>query len=145
MSPATGQADPVLQLQGFAKNELRLSELKDLPRLSVTIDDHGTPATFEGVSMTAVLERLGVPLGDKLRGGGLATVIVFQGSDGYRAVFALAEFDPGFSSKTILLADRRDGKALSEKEGPLRIAVTDEKRGARMVWGLASISMKKVE
>jgi hypothetical protein len=38
-----------------------------------------------------------------------------------KVVFALAEFDPDFTNREILLADKRDGKPLGAKEGPWRI------------------------
>ena len=50
---------------------------------------------------------------------------------GYRAVFALPELDPDFNDRVILLADRRDGQALSAKDGPLQIIVPGEKRHSR--------------
>jgi hypothetical protein len=59
--------------------------------------------------------------------------LVVEAADGYRAVFALPELDPLFTDRVILLADRRDGKSLSEREGPLRIIVPGEKRPARWV------------
>ena len=48
--------------------------------------------------------------------------LVVEAADGYRAVFALPELDPAFSDRVILLADRRDGKPLDGKEGPLRVS-----------------------
>ena len=36
-------------------------------------------------------------------------------------VFALPEFDVGFTDRVILLADRRQGHALGAVEGPLRL------------------------
>jgi len=42
---------------------------------------------------------------------------VVEAADGYRAVFALAEFDPDFTDRVILLADRRDDYPLSSKRG----------------------------
>jgi hypothetical protein len=59
--------------------------------------------------------------------------LVVEASDGYRAVFALPEIDPACTDRTILLVDRRDGKPLSAKEGPLRIVVPGEKRHSRWV------------
>ena len=52
-------------------------------------------------------------------------------TDGYRAVFALPGLDHAYTDRIVILADRRDGKPLTEKEGPLRIVVADEKREAR--------------
>ena len=58
---------------------------------------------------------------------------IVEASDGYRAGFALAELDPAFTDRVILLADHRDGKALAAKEGPLQIIVPGEKKHARWV------------
>jgi hypothetical protein len=49
----------------------------------------------------------------------------------YRVVFALAELDPGYTDRVILLADRADGQPLDSKTGPFRIVVPGEKRMAR--------------
>ena len=54
-------------------------------------------------------------------------------ADKYRIVFSLPEIDPTFTDRVILLATRRDGKPLSEQEGPLRLIVPDDKRPARWV------------
>jgi hypothetical protein len=72
-------------------------------------------------------------LGEQLRGKNMALFLLVEAADGYRAVFALPEIDPAYTDRIILLADRRDGKALSATEGPLRIIVPDEKRHARWV------------
>jgi hypothetical protein len=59
--------------------------------------------------------------------------VLVKARDGYAAVFALPEFDAGFTDRVILLADRRDGHPLDAVEGPLRLVVPDEKRRARWV------------
>jgi hypothetical protein len=48
-------------------------------------------------------------------------------------VFALAEVDPAFAVRDIIIADKRDGKALDAKEGPLRIVAPGDKRAARWI------------
>ena len=40
---------------------------------------------------------------------------------------------PGFTDRVILLADRRDGKPLSAREGPFQVIVPGEKKHARWV------------
>ncbi len=64
-------------------------------------------------------------------------------ADGYRAVFALPELDPAYTDKIILLADKRDGKPMDAKEGPLRIVVPDEKRHARWVRQVTGLVIKR--
>jgi hypothetical protein len=110
------------------------ADLARLPRKTVQATDHGgARAEFEGVPLFEILRRAGAPLGERLRGEAVASYVVVRASDGYRAVFALAELDAAFNDRTVLLADRRDGQPMSRPEGPLRIVVPDEKKHARWV------------
>jgi hypothetical protein len=63
----------------------------------------------------------------------MTEVLLVEAADGYRVAFALAEVDPAFSERDIILADKRDGKPLDAKEGPLRIVAPGDKRPARWV------------
>ena len=92
-----------------------------------------------------ILERAGVPRGEKLRGKALRAIVVITASDGYQVVFTLADTDPAFTDRVIILADRKDGKPLPEKEGPFRIVVPSEKRPARWIRNVKTIAIKVVE
>ena len=96
-------------------------------------DDNGARAVYEGVPVGELLGRADVSLGRQLRGPRLKVYVVVEAADGYGAVFALPEFEPDFTDRVILLADRRDGHPLSASEGPFRIVVPGEKRHARWV------------
>jgi len=122
-----------------------LQDLSALPQQSIKTTDHGTPVSFEGVLLSDVLSRVDVPTGEKLRGKTLLLYAVVEASDGYRALFALAELDPAFSDKRVYLVTKRDGKPLSEKEGPFRIVVPDEKRAARWVRQVTAVKIKTAE
>jgi hypothetical protein len=63
----------------------------------------------------------------------MSDVLVVGAIDGYRVAFALAETDPAFATREIILADMRDGKPLDAKEGPLRVVAPGDKRPARWV------------
>ena len=80
-----------------------------------------------------LLTTAGVQLGDKLRGQRLTEVLLVEAADGYKVAFALAEVDPAFATREIILADKQDGKPLEAKEGPLRIVAPGDKRAARWV------------
>lgn len=111
---------------------LRDSDLLKLPRQTMKVfDEKGVPALYEGVPVAELLRLADVPLGEALRGAQLKLYVVVSALDGYRVVFALPEFDPDFTDRVILLADRRDGHPLSASEGPFRIVVPGEKRHAR--------------
>jgi len=120
--------------------------LAGLPRVKVDAKEHDSPtATYEGVSLGAILERAGLPRGEKLRGKALRAIIVVTAADGYQVVFTLADTDPAFTDRIIILADKKDGKPLPDKEGPFRIIASSEKRPARWIRSVKTIAIKRVE
>jgi hypothetical protein len=97
---------------------------------------------YEGVTVRELLTRAGVPSGADLRGAELAKTVIVTGADGYRAAFGLAEFDPGFTDRVSIVADRKDGLPLGENAAPFQIILTDEKRPARWVRQVVSIEVR---
>ena len=141
-------AAPTLRVSGPAGQSMVLSEqdLDAMPRETANIiDEKGNHVAFEGVPIIEILRRAGAPTGKDLRGKQLTLYVLVSASDGYHAVFALAELDPVFADRHILLVDRRDGKALSSAEGPFRIVAPDEKRHARWVHNVTSLAVKSAE
>ncbi len=135
-----------LSVSGEVEKPLKLTaaDLAKLPHRSVRAKGHdGKEAEFEGVLLVEILKLAGVKFGEELRGKNLALYLVAEAADGYRAVYALPELDPAFTDKLILLAEKRDGKALDSKEGPLRIVVSDEKRQGRWVRQVTSLIIKR--
>lgn len=116
-----------------------------LPRETVTASDHGTKTTFEGVLLRRVLSLAKVPSGSTMRGEALRLIVRVEARDGYQAVFALAELDPQFRERTIIVADTRDGKPLPADVGPFQVVVPDENRGARWVRQVSKIVISKID
>jgi hypothetical protein len=107
---------------------------RKLPRKNVEAKDHsGALAVYEGVVLASVLAEAGVKLGKDLRGPRLALTLLVEAEDGFRVAFSLAEIDPDMTDRVVLLADRKDGKALDAREGPLRLVVPQDKRHSRWV------------
>ena len=143
-----GQSVSTLSVGGEVAHPLKLgaADFAKLPHRAIKTRDHdGKEAAFEGVELAEILQRAGVNSGEHLRGRDLALFLVVEAADGYRAVFALPELDPAFTDRVVLLADKRDGKALTEKEGPLRIVVADEKRQARWVRQVVSLTIHRAD
>ena len=90
--------------------------------------DHDVPAQFEGIPLANVLASAKIQLGDTLRGQRMTEVLVVEAADSYRVAFALAELDPAFAARDIVLADEGDGKPLDAKQGPLRVVAAGDKR-----------------
>ena len=144
--PVSSPDSQVLSVGGEVAHPLKLSaaDLTKLPRQTVSAKEHdGTTATFEGVALVEVLRLAGVEFGEKLRGKSLALFLVVEAADGYRAVFALPELDSAFTDHVIILADRRNGKALSDAEGQWRIVVPGEKRQARWVRQVVALTIHR--
>jgi DMSO/TMAO reductase YedYZ molybdopterin-dependent catalytic subunit len=107
-------------------------------------DERGNPVSYSGVPVAAILAKAGAPLGKDLRGQNMAIGVIAKASDGYQVLFPLTQFDPAFSDRTVLLVERRDGKPLDSREGPLRLVVPGDKRHARWVRGITSLDVVKV-
>jgi hypothetical protein len=116
-----------------------------LPRSTVKALDHDKPAEFEGVSLASLLSLAGIQLGDKLRGPRMTEVLLVEAADGYKVAFALAEVDPAFAVREIMIADKRDGKPLDAKEGPLRVVAPGDKRPARWVRQVTALRLIAVK
>ena len=138
-------APPQLKIGGDVATPLAVTpaDLKAMPRktLKVINPHENKTEVYEGVWLSELLRRAGAPQGEKVRGELLATYVVAEAEDGYRVVFSYAELDPGFLDSEILVADTMDGAPLGPKQGPFRLVAPHEKRPARWVRMLRSITV----
>jgi hypothetical protein len=142
------QASAALRISGKVERPLvmREADLHALPHTRLTVvDDKGTRITYEGVPVVELLRRAGAPLGAQLRGVGMRSYVIVKAADGYQVVFALPEFDPDFTDRVIILADRRNGNALASPEGPFRLIVAEEKRHARWVRDVTTLDVEQAQ
>lgn len=137
-----------LRVTGGVSTPLALSmaDLKKMPRKTLKVlNAHDKKAeVYEGVPLQELLRRAGVPQGDGLRGAAMATYVLAEAADGYRVVFSLAELDGDFMDAEVIVADTLDGAPLSPKQGPFKIVAPHEKRPARWVRMLRSLTVVKV-
>jgi hypothetical protein len=134
-----------VQTENGKPTVLTRADIEALPHVKVTTSASGAPATFEGVALEAVLEKVGVEFGATLKGKRLASCLLVEAADGYRVVIALPELDPAFTDKQVVLAFLKEGKPLDEKEGPYRIVIPDEKRMARWVRQVTKLKIVDVQ
>ena len=149
-STARGQAATApaeLRISGDVSTPLVLTvaDLKKMPRktLSVMNPHDKKTETYEGVLVEDLLQRAGVPLGEQLRGPSMAIYVTAEGEDGYRVVFSLAELDSGILESEVIVADTMDGAPLGAKQGPFRLVAPHERRPARWVRMLKSITVTR--
>lgn len=137
-------ADAVLTIATPDKTTtLTAAEWAALPRTEVkAVEPHEKKERrYAGVAMRDLLTHAGAPLGDKLRGPALVLGVVVRCQDAYTVLYALAEFDASFSTRTILLADRDDGQPLPSNAAPLRLVAPGDTRGARWARMVTSIEI----
>ena len=138
----------VLQVGGNVGTPLSLSanDLKALPRktLKVLNQHENKEETYEGVAIQELLRRAGAPQNDKLRGSAMATYVLAEAADGYRVVYSLAELDSDFQDSEVIVADTVNGSPLGEKQGPFKMVAPHDKRPARWIRMLKSLTVVTV-
>ena len=118
------------------------ADIAALPHAPLSVTIEGKTTSYDGVPLDVLLQRVGAPAGKALRGAALRDMVLVTGRDGYAAVFALAETDPGFRKGRILLADRADGQPLGDTAGPYRLVVEGDLRAARCVRMVTAIEVR---
>jgi DMSO/TMAO reductase YedYZ molybdopterin-dependent catalytic subunit len=123
--------------------KLTLADLKKMPRTTLkVVNSHDQKTeTYEGVALEEILIRAGVPHAQDLRGPAMATYVLAEAADGYRVIYSLAELDPAILDSEFLVADTMDGAPLGANQGPLRLVAPHDKRPARWIRMLKSITV----
>jgi hypothetical protein len=137
-----------LALRGLDGKSVTLSpaDLAALPHKTVTVMNHHTNAseTYSGVALSDLLAKIGAPQGSDVKGKLFLLGVIATGTDNYSVLFALAETDPTIHTGDILVADQMNGQKL-DKDGAFKLVSTEEKRPARWVRNLNSISLVEVK
>ena len=149
--------DRTFFVSGIAGTSATLSvdDIDALPQHVVKAKDHGTAITFEGVLLSDVLSKVMTPSGEvqlisgpagvERRGTTTSYYVLATGTDGYQAVFAWAEVDPAFTDKAVYIVTKRDGKPLSDEQGPFRLVAPGEKKAGRWVRQVASLVIRRAD
>lgn len=137
-----------LKIIGFEGKSISLSpeELAALPHKTVSVFNSHSKANekYSGVPLIDLLAKVGVPVGEQLKGKLFLTGVVAKGTDNYGVLYALAEVDPTIHAGDVIVADSVDGHKL-ENDGAFKVVSTEEKRPARWVRNLTSITIIEVK
>jgi hypothetical protein len=144
-SVAVCQGPAMLTVQGIGGKSVTLSaaDLSNLPQQTVKATDHGAPVTFGGVLLRDVLAKVDLPTGEKFHTTAVSYYLFVEAKDGYRAVFAWAELDLAFMDKPVYVVTTRDGKPLSDHDGPFQLVVPGEKRPSRWVRQVTALRVRQ--
>jgi DMSO/TMAO reductase YedYZ molybdopterin-dependent catalytic subunit len=144
--PASGPSDFKIAGAVTAPLDLTAADLKSMPRKTLKVDNahSGKTEVYEGVLVEDLLQKAGVPQGEQLRGPAMATYVLVEAADNYRVVFALEEFNSSFMNSDIFVADTMDGAPIPGALGPFRLVAPHEKRPARWVEMVKSLTVVRV-
>jgi hypothetical protein len=121
---------------------LTTTELAAMTREHVEVEEKGGgKAIYDGVPIQEILKKAGMSFGRQMRGKALAGYVLAEARDGYQVVFGLGELDPDLGGVRIIVADKRDGKALLPDQGPIRLVVAGDKEPARSVRMLETLKV----
>src|SRR5580658_2695593 len=121
-------------------------ELAALPHKQVSVFNAHSKAneTYSGVLLADLLGKAGVPLGETVRGKLFLIGVVAEGTAHYGVLYSLAEVEPAIHTGDGIVAYTVDGQKLG-KDGAFKMVSSEERRPARWVRNLTSISVVKVE
>jgi len=130
---------------GRDSTRFTLEQLRRFPVDSVTVTGESGPRWYYGVRLNDLLRRADVPTGRQVRGQAMSLVLLLTATDAYRVALSLSELDPDFSDQMAVVAYQlAGGAALAPEEGPLRLVIAGERRGARMIRQLRTIRVVRV-
>jgi hypothetical protein len=149
LSAAVAQCQQLtIEAEGGKQTVLAKPDIESLPHVQLAIpasQGSASAVRYEGVALKSLLEKAGVEFGHSLRGKRMASCLLVEAADGYRVVIALPEIDSEFTDKQVVLAFSQNGKPLDAKEGPYRIVIPDEKRMARWVKQVTTLTIVGVQ
>ncbi len=140
---SAARAQSLQVINGATTVTLSAEDIAAMPHVTVDAFDAHEKAThrYAGVLAENILMKAGVVFGEKLRGKGLGSVVMAHAKDGYVIAFALAEFDPAFREKPIVLVDSQDGQPVVSGMGPYRLLCPGDARPARWVRMIQSLEV----
>jgi hypothetical protein len=149
--PAAGEpAQPGELLTVRVDGRDRVLSSTDLAKVTrhderIIAEGTGETATVSGIRLWDLLQVAGVPSSEASGRQRAVMMIKLTGADGQSAALALVEVDPSFSTRNVLVADRRNGKPLNAAEGPWRVFIPTDLRHARWIRGLVLIDVVTIK
>ena len=150
--PAQNGYAPSFEVAGAVARPRRytLADLQRLPAIDVIHhcvvgDTHALRAyAYRGVLLWSLLADAGIALPPGPAPASLRSYVVAAGSDDYDVLIALAELDPEFNRRDVIVAYARDGELLDETHGMAQVIVPSDLTCERDVYHLARLEVREL-
>ncbi len=121
---------------------LDATALSKLPHVTISaVDPGGVAAQYSGVPLAVLLHSAGAPTGDAVKGPPARSYVAVEGSDGYIALYSLAELDTSAMQCAPILADARNNAAIPASLGPFHVVAPCDRTHARWVRNVISLTI----
>lgn len=122
------------------------ADLAALPHETVSVTNGHSKAseTYAGVPIAALLDKLGLPFTKSNEHTLLKTVLVAEGTDGYKVILSTYETLAPIRGQSAIVADSLAGKPL-EKDGAFKLVIPGDTRPQRWVQNLKSVSFRTLD
>jgi hypothetical protein len=130
---------PSFKITGLVKKEMTVTDLSKYSRKELTMIHMGEGKGFHGIAdfSGATLKSLLVDAGVE---NDLNSVFIVSAPDGYRSLFSYGEVFLNRADDTIIMADKKDGKAIDD-EGKFFLAPCDDIMSDRDVKSVEKIEV----
>jgi DMSO/TMAO reductase YedYZ molybdopterin-dependent catalytic subunit len=152
-TPGTGGYSPSFHITGAVQRQMTfdLTALVHRPSKLVAHRCYSTDTlkiedrVYRGIPLWTLLTEAGLspspgPSFPSLRG-----YVVVTGSDGYEVLLPLADIDPEFEGREVIVAYAADGDFLDETRGMARLVIASDRTCMRGVWWLATIEVRYID
>jgi DMSO/TMAO reductase YedYZ molybdopterin-dependent catalytic subunit len=124
-----------------------LADLQAMPSQTVNVQFTSGAGleqhTYQGVPLYALLIAAGPQFNPSQKNDRLSWYVSVRAIDGYQAVIAWGELDPGGEAKNVLVAYEADGQMLGPGDGMARLVVPGDVMGGRYVSSISSITLQR--
>jgi hypothetical protein len=131
----------ILKPRQWTVSDLKGQFAKDIQTIKFSTGTDQPLHTGTGVPLISLLQAATPRIETTPKHYDLSFLVIIEARDGYRVYFSLAELLPACGRAQAWLILDMDGKALPDKEAPVRLAVLSDQEHDRYIWGIAKITL----